>query len=314
MPDALDDLIEDLDLAQVRIRRPNRFTFLCGGRIEAAGAPVGGLRDYLIRVRPMMRRLGHPIVLAESAQQLYRETSYPDLITFEEDIAKIAAIVLVISESAGALAELGAFASTPDIRRALRIIISEQHFAEESFVRYGPIERIVNDDRERVGVYPWRNNGSGRIVKSSVASEYTSIVDFIKTHVEKTPERTLRHVLGDAAIFFDILWFLHLFQAVSFSVLCDLVQRLHAGCSNEDIKNKLFSMKVAGWISTVPHGQKDYYFGLFDEDPFEYAFKDGVINVDPFRRRADARKALRLIEKPHTTVLLRANASRRGAR
>lgn len=251
-------------------------------------------------------------MLAESAQQLYRETTYPDLITFEEDIAKIAAIVLVISESAGALAELGAFASTPDIRRALRILISEEHHLEESFVRYGPVERIINLDRARVGVYPWRCR-NGRLIKSSVAPEYPNIVEFIKGHVEQTPETNTRSNLAGAAVFFDILWMLHLTRAASPTVLYDLVRRLHPDCSNEDIKNKLYAMKVAGWVDTVPHGGQDYYFGLSDNDPFEYTFKHGVAEVDVLRRRSDVRAALRKIEKPHTTVILRVNQKRRAA-
>ena len=315
MPDALDDLISDLDLDQVRIRRPSRFTFLCGGRIEEDDdAPPVCLRDYLVRVRPMARRLGHPIVLAESAQQLYRETSYPDLITFEEDIAKIAAIVLVISESAGALAELGAFASTPEIRRALRVLISEEHHTEESFVRYGPIERIIKVDRERVGVYPWRCHQNGRLVKASVSGQYSNIVDFIRTHVEQTPETTLRHLLGEATIFFDILWFIYLAKAASPTVLYDLVRRLHPICQNDDIRNKLYAMKVAGWTSVVPYGGRDYFVALSDQDPFEYTFKHGVKEVDVFRRRSDVRAALKKIEKPHTTVLQRVNQMRKEGR
>lgn len=140
MPDALELLVGDIDFERLRIVRPSRFSFVCGGRIDVNnGARPLSVRDYLIRLRSLEKSLRHPIVLAESAQQLYRETSYSDLITFEEDIAKIASVVLVVSESAGALAELGAFASTAPIREALRVIISEDHEQEESFVRFGPI-------------------------------------------------------------------------------------------------------------------------------------------------------------------------------
>lgn len=314
LPDAFDDLISDLDLDQVRIRRPSRFTFLCGGKIGADKDPPGGLRDYLVRVRPIERRLGHPIVLAESAQQLYRETSYHDLITFEEDIAKIAAIVLVISESAGALAELGAFSSSPDIRKALRILISEEHHAEESFVRYGPVERIINDDRARVGVYPWRNHKKGSLIKSSVSGEYSSILRFIKEHVEQTPETNERRLLGSSSIFFDILWILYLTHAASPTVLYSLVRRLHPAASDDEIKNKLYAMRVAGWTASVPHGGQDFHLALSDTDPFEYAFRSDVKGKDVFRRRSDVRKALRKIEKPHTTVIQRVNKLRRDSK
>ncbi|WP_204275442.1 retron St85 family effector protein, partial [Enterobacter hormaechei] len=84
----------------------------------------------------------YSIVLAEEANQIYRDTEYSDLITFEEDIARIAAVVLVIAESAGSLAELGAFTANDTIRQALRVVIPDHHETAESFVRYGPIERL----------------------------------------------------------------------------------------------------------------------------------------------------------------------------
>ena len=35
-------------------------------------------------------------------------------------------------------------------------------------------------------------------------------------------------------------------------------------------------MKVAGWVTSVPHGGRDYYLALSEDDPFEYTFNDGV--------------------------------------
>jgi hypothetical protein len=106
----------DLLLEKLRIVRPSKFMFLCGGAIvkTPTNARPENLRDFLCRVRPP--GLAHPTVLAEDAIQLFRDSDYDDLISFEEDVARIAAIVLVIAESAGSLAELGAFASNDTIK------------------------------------------------------------------------------------------------------------------------------------------------------------------------------------------------------
>jgi hypothetical protein len=76
---------------------------------ESGFSRPDSLRDCLWRVCLLSRRLKGEVVLAEKANQLYRETKYTDLISFEEDIARIASLVLVIAESPGSLAELGAF-------------------------------------------------------------------------------------------------------------------------------------------------------------------------------------------------------------
>ena len=138
-------LFNDLNLEKIRVARPSKFLFLCGGARELnEKAKAANLRDYLLRVRPMHTR--YSIVLAEEANQLYRDTDYSDLITFEEDIARIAAVVLVIAESAGSLAELGAFTANDTIRQALRVVIPSHHETQESFVRYGPIQRLKNEN------------------------------------------------------------------------------------------------------------------------------------------------------------------------
>ena len=59
-------LFDDLNLEKLRINRPSKFVFLCGGVIsKSPGAKPGNLRDYLCRVRPL--KLSHPIILAEGA-------------------------------------------------------------------------------------------------------------------------------------------------------------------------------------------------------------------------------------------------------
>lgn len=106
----------DLELSQLRVYRPSKFVFLCGGFISLdSRARAQNLRDYLYRVRGLSPR--YNIVLAEIATQLYRDGGYTDLISFEEDIARIASVVLVIAESAGSLAELGAFTANDTIQK-----------------------------------------------------------------------------------------------------------------------------------------------------------------------------------------------------
>lgn len=171
------ELYADLDLGRLRVSRPSKFLFLCGGIVpNGVNAKPGNLRDYIYRVRRMRTR--YEVVLAEKATQLYRDTAYGDLISFEEDIARIAAVVLVIAESAGSLAELGAFASNDTIRKALRVMIQEKYARDESFIRYGPVERVKKAKREHLGVYPWREHANGRLIARSVTPHYSEIVKF----------------------------------------------------------------------------------------------------------------------------------------
>jgi hypothetical protein len=184
---ALVNLFNDQDLDRLRVVRPSKVIFLCGGAIDSnIKAKPHNLRDYLTRYRPM--RTPHAVVKAEAAIQVYRDSGYHDLITLEEDLAKIASIVLVIAESPGSLAELGAFASSEHIKPILRVVIQETNYKAESFVRFGPIQRIKNDRRDYIGVYPWRYLGNGRLVISSVSRHASAISKFINNHASSIPQ------------------------------------------------------------------------------------------------------------------------------
>ena len=119
MTDDLLNLFNDLDRAKLRLRRPSKFIFFCGGRLTNQDGAAASLRYYLLNDRKISGRLDTDVILAERANQLYRDTDYHDLITFEEDIAKISAMILVVAESEGSLAELGAFASNGVTRSSL---------------------------------------------------------------------------------------------------------------------------------------------------------------------------------------------------
>jgi hypothetical protein len=202
-------LYDDLNLDGVRVFRPSKFMFLCGGYIskDEDAKPIN-LRDYLFRVRQIANR--YNIVLAEKATQLFRDSDYDDLISFEEDIARIASVVLVIAESPGSLAELGAFTANDTIRNALRVVIQQQHEIAESFVRYGPIERIKNAKRANLAVYPWRIHANGALNISSTKPHYKEIVKFLDEHVASVPASTIFTKLGEAEIFYVIYWIIHL--------------------------------------------------------------------------------------------------------
>lgn len=313
MFDALRDLRARIDVNNLRVNRPKHTVFLCGGLISKAPGDkaILSVRDFLFRTRQIEKRLGATVVLAESAQQIYRDTNYNDLISFEEDIARIASIVLVISESPGSLAELGAFASEPVIRDALRIIISEEHSLAESFVRYGPIKRIENIDREHIGIFPWRiHKSNGQIVKGSLSPHSKEIMNFIQNKILATPmSLSYAGMSVEKAIFYDILWIISVLDVCPPDPLYEAVRILHPALLDAQIRNCLYALRACRWIDTFSYSGRDYFYLPDNRDPYEYAFIAGrrvrdvpakkLEVVTEFRKAANITKAVqrRLQEK-----------------
>ena len=232
------------------------------------------------------------------------------MISFEEDIAKVASIVLVISESPGSLAELGAFSSEPAIRDTLRIIVSEEHSVAESFVRYGPIKRVENLDRANLGIFPWKTHkSSGHLVKASINPHFREIATFIQEKVDAIPNSFSYNLVPQKAIFFDLVWILSLLEAVPPEPLYEAVRLIHPGMTDNEIRNCLYTLRVCKWVSVFSYSGRDYYFLPENHDPYEYAFLVGrrvrdvaakrLEIVTEFRREAHIGKAVikRLIEK-----------------
>lgn len=294
----LTTLYQDLNFEKLRISRPSKFVFLCGGIIGPDGTKqANSLRDYLYRVQSFCKRLHGEVILAEKANQLYRETSYGDLISFEEDIARIAAVVFVIAESPGSLAELGAFASNEVIRRALRVIVQTDHFNKESFIRWGPIQRIKNDGVEFVGVYPWKTRRTGHIVLRSTALHRAEMVKFVNQHLDAIPKTEQFPRASDVSVFYLIYWVIHLSLAISRSSLYNSIRILVPAVTDIDLRNKIFCMQLAGWIAVESYSGKDYLYTCHDVDPFVYKFDDAVSERDTVRRKIEVTQALAAAEK-----------------
>jgi hypothetical protein len=306
----LKTLYNDLHLEDVRVFRPSKFLFFCGGYIAPVGAErPANLRDYLFRVRRINRR--YNIILAEEATQLYRDSHYGDLISFEEDLARIASVVLVIAESPGSLAELGAFTANPTILKALRVIIQHHHEVEESFIRYGPVERIKKAKRANLAAYPWRihrNNGFLNI--SSARPHYSEIIKFLDEHINSVTDSTTYPKLGEAELFYVIYWIVHLCLAVTPSTLYQYVRSIFIEATDEEIRNKLYCMQLAGWIARYTYSNRDYIYALHDDDPFEYTFKPGVADRISIRRKLAVTTALQQAETLPSHIRSRAAAAR----
>ena len=256
MAEGVEELLGYVDLNELRFRWPSAFIFFCGGSsAEKHDDPIS-LRHYLLSERKIEARLKGKVILAEAANQLYRDSSYKDLITYEEDIAKISRVILLIAESAGSLAELGAFSSSEQIKAKLAVLMQQKYFNAESFVRYGPIERLRNEDESKVAFYPWRENGRGRIVKSSIKGHVAEIVRFINERIADVPETFQFGVPAseDYRDFALILWMTGVAQAITAERLSEYAEKLGHPITRARVRDCFFCMKLAGWMEECPYG------------------------------------------------------------
>lgn len=311
LSDELAKIYADIAGLSARFNTPFRSLFFCGGVRGDGSARPTSLRDYLCRARGIRFRAN--IVFAEDANQLYRDTKYSDLISFEEDIARIVSSVLVIVESPGSFAELGAFAMNDTIRASLRVIVQSKFADRESFIRFGPIQKIRNETEEAVAFYPWETHKSGGVVVSSIRGHYSEIKNFISSGIDSSPKSHQFNADYELKKFFIIYWTLYHSYASSLNVLHWAVSKLDPNISLSQLKNCLYCLRLVGWVGREAYSNKDYYFALSSSDPVSYNYpKANPAGRNMFARQLAIRKEFEAREKipKHVSGVVKA---RRGA-
>lgn len=105
------------------------------------------------------------VLLAEEANKWYRAAGiYPNLVVLESDIAALSSLILLFVESAGSIAELGAFSFASEFKKKLVAVVEEGHYSELSFIKEGPLTSLEQEDCSSVRAYPWLADVKGQKV------------------------------------------------------------------------------------------------------------------------------------------------------
>ncbi len=132
-----DRLIDRFKSPAYQFKKIRHVLFLCGGRSSSA-------RDW---IATYLRR-SHPDKLLFYAEDVWKHiASRSDLnaLTMEHELAQLADLIILVVESPGTFAELGAFSLNDDLRKKLLPLISSDYRHAESFINTGPI-RWINAD------------------------------------------------------------------------------------------------------------------------------------------------------------------------
>jgi hypothetical protein len=114
--------------------------------------------------------------LAEDATRSFDTRShFKDLVELEENIADISALILLIVESPGSIAELGAFTFVERLRRKVAVVLETRFDRGPSFIHDGPLA-LLEDERKYV--YPWLNDENpAQLITSDAEEAIRDILD-----------------------------------------------------------------------------------------------------------------------------------------
>ena len=187
-----DDLIKYLQSDKRRFRRLAPVVFLCGG-FNSPAREV--LRKYLAKHD---RDLA--VFYAEDVwRQIAAMSGAQNALQMEEYLASLADLLIILVESPGTFAELGAFSLSDGLRRKLLPILDSRYKNDQSFIETGPVRWISQDSEFNPPIYV-------------DLRQILTVVDEIEERIERIPKQKPTRVTDLAASPKQLLFF-----------VCDLI-------------------------------------------------------------------------------------------
>jgi hypothetical protein len=138
-------LVSRLTSHHFHFRHLKPLIFLCGGRKSNA-------RDTLVRAL-RKRRPDYYYFFAETVWEHIPELEGLNSLKMETQLALLADALVILVESPGSIAELGAFSAIDSLREKIMPIVPMKYKGEDSFISTGPIRWVDAESRFKPTLY-----------------------------------------------------------------------------------------------------------------------------------------------------------------
>jgi hypothetical protein len=290
--------------ASFRVHAPSMIVFLCGGAIDLSVSPPKMLRDAFYRITQAAPP-NYKVILAEDAHPLTTEAGYKDLFSFESDIAQLVGLIVLFAESAGSLAELGAFSALETVAPSLLAVLDDFYYNQISFIRNGPVRFLENEygddwilvlDREELQI------DGGDISKLAIPKFSNSILPVIDSRLSAKPKWSKYNPGNSGHSILIMVGLCQEYGALTGKEIkrfFDLLEIDHTR-----INNYLYCAELLGWIKKVRKGHHIFYVATRGDSALDYQ----VIDASPFGDKVRWRSTIRAFWQKKEPSRLRAIA------
>lgn len=292
---------------------PTTVVFLCGGAIDGTLDPPVALRDAFYRIVSTAPP-AYSLVLAEGAVPLTAEAGYKDLFSFESDIAQLVGLILLFAESAGSLAELGAFAALKTVSPRVLAVLDDFYYNQVSFIRNGPVLFLENEhgeewvivlDRADVGI-----SDNGTLENLNPAAFCDTVLPAIENRLKANP-RWSKFDIENAG--HAILLTVGLCQEYGALTVKEIKSYLgEFGIDEPRLINFTYCAQLLGWIKKVRKGHHIFYVATGGDPAIDYTISGDGPPHDKVRWRADVRAHWAATDAPRLRAIADVRAAKAG--
>lgn len=316
MQDPRIDFLNDIAMDGSRVNYSDSpIVLLCGGKVPQ--------KEHADAADPSLNSLRHAITLEHTSFEIFRPEEiadwhtdgvYQNLMDYEADLSGICSLVVIILESPGAIAELGAFSQLPDLSHRLMVIRSKS-FSDDSFIELGILRHIRAQNKNgSVRVYPWKVPEEKKDAFSIDSSIIGDIIKDVEEQLHRIPQGPVFKKNDNSHVIALIYQILQLFIALKLGELHKYLNVLGVDIGEDQLKRKLFLLERFRIIFKDTYSDSTYYAVKSDSfHRMRFGHKDGR-NLDMVRIKTSCAMYYRQSNDNHRIGFLKQNTVGGGGR
>ena len=270
--DVRENFISDISLEKSKVLLKPPILFLCGGEVDLKNPTLEAksLRDALLNfLAKATPNLLSQIKIAEDFKDWLHHATYENLNDFEDDIAHVSSIVILILESAGTIAELGSFTARSLLSKKLLVFLSSKHYESDSFIKHGPIRQLEQYKNKQVFAYPWDHENPEKTSEKEL--EY--IAQDIEAFTSKIDDSEKFSFENNGHRIFLIFELINMYRALMLSEIENYLNIFKFNIKRKDISRFLFLLEKFNFIIKVKRGNNDFYCCIHNEERIHFGGK-----------------------------------------
>ena len=259
--------LERVSLESSRVDLSSPLVFLCGGEVDIR-KPFLSIRSALIDHWHCKKfKYCDSLTLAEHFKDWINDSVYQDLVLFENDLASVSSLIVLILESPGALAELGLFVRSSHINEKLVVVVNDEHYNSLSFIKLGPLRHLERINSRGICAYPWDFSdlaSSLPPVLDEICGDLVSCLDVL----DKSEAFDAENKGHMAFLIFEVV---RIYRALKLTEIELYLSKLAVSLSRDELKRLLFLLEKIQLVRSVRRGHQTYYHVLSETVRINFA-------------------------------------------
>jgi hypothetical protein len=266
------EFIQSIDKASLKFTHTSSpLVLLCGGPVPLPKENADDKDPAIVSLRQLVELESitftlnkgvskFNLFLPEFIQEWGFDALFKNLMDYEKELASVSSLVIIILESAGSIAELGAFTQLPELSEKLIVIKSLDYGDENSFIDLGILRYLrSNNGDHRVKKYNWlpkTKQGEAKI-DNDIADHVLQDINEELNKIKKNPKFNEE---VDTHITTLICEILSIFIVLKEKELFTYLVQLEIDINRDRLKRKLFILNKFEILSIKEIGDAKFYY------------------------------------------------------